>query len=148
MSVRQSIRDRAIFELNAANPTGVPECTKRRFVPGEKLVNPRIAAYFGQEDASRPQGRQGAITRRKLRLVLQAMAAVNDPADADDAIEPMLEHIIAVMGDTNLDGLALDVAEVQTVWASANDAGKFYIVALSQWDIDLQTKRDDISAKQ
>lgn len=148
MSVRQAIRDRAIFELNQANPTGVPDCTKRRFVPGEKLVNPRLAAFFGQEDTSRPQGRQGPVTRRKLRLVIQAMAAVNDPADADDALEPMLEHIVAIMGDTNLNGLALDVAEVQTVWASGNDAGKFYIVAISQWDIDLQTKRNDISAKQ
>lgn len=147
MSVRQQIRDASIAALNASNPTGVPECGKRRYIPGEKLTEPRMAAFFGEEDATRPGGRSGPITKRALILVIQAMVGVETPDEADDAIEPMLEHITGVLGDTNLGGLALDVTEVSTLWASG-EAGRFYLVALTRWRIEYQTKRDDLSAKQ
>jgi hypothetical protein len=147
MSVRQQIRDAAIAALNASAPTGVPECGKRRYIPGEKLNEPRMAAFFGEEDASRPGGRAGPLTKRALILVIQAMVVVDTPDQADDAVEPQLEHITEVMGDTNLGGLALDVTEVSTLWAQG-EAGRFFLVALTRWRIEYQTKRDDLTAKQ
>lgn len=147
MSVRQSIRDASIAALNAAPPTGVPETGKRRYMPGEKLTAPRMAAFFGEEDTIRPAGRGGPITKRSLILVIQAMIAVETPEEADDAMEPLLEHVVKIMGDTNLGGLALDVSEVSTLWASG-EAGRFYLVALTRWRIEYQTKRDDLNAKQ
>ncbi len=75
------------------------------------------------------------------------MISVETPEEADDTIEPMLAHVVEVMGNTNLGGLALDVSEVSTLWASG-EAGRFYLVALTRWKIEYQTKRDDLAAKQ
>lgn len=147
MSIRQDIRDAAIAALNAAPPTGVPSTGKRRYIPGEKLTEPRLAAFFGEEDASRPGGRSAPLTKRSLTLIIQAMISVENPQDADDTVEPLLVHIVDVMGETNLGGLALDVSEVSTLWASG-EAGRFYLVALTRWKIEYQTKRDDLGAKQ
>jgi hypothetical protein len=147
MSVRQEIRDAAIAAINADTPTGLPECGKRRYVPGENTQESRMAAFFAEEDGSRPGGRAGPITKRALILVIQAIAAVETPEEADDAVEPMLEHITAVMGDTNLGGLALDVTEVSTLWATGQ-ASLVHVVALTRWRIEYQTKRDDLTLKQ
>lgn len=148
MTVRQDIRDRVIADLNAAPPTGVPMTTKRRYMPGEKINTARMAAFFAEEEASRPGGAAGPITRRVLTLALQAVVCVEDPAQADDAIEPLLAHIVDMMGDTNLGGLATNVAEVSTLWASDNQSGVFILMALTRWRIEYQTKRDDLTRKQ
>lgn len=148
MSVRQQIRDAAMALLNTAPPTGVPTTTLRRFIPGEKLRESRIAAFFAEEEASRVGGAAGPLTKRSLVLALQAIVATENPEDADDSIEPLLEHIVDVMGNTSLGGLALNVSEMGTLWATANDAGAFIIVALTRWRIEYQTVRDDITRKQ
>lgn len=148
MSIRQSIRDRAITELNAAPPTGVPQTTKRRYVPGTKLTEPRIAAFFAEEETQRVGGPGSALTSRSFILALQAIVIVEDPADADDACEPLLEHIVSIMGDTNLAGLATDVSELSTLWASANDSGGFILAAMTRWRIKFQTVKNDLSRKQ
>lgn len=147
MSVRKQLRDAAIALLNNQRPANIPECTKRRYIPGEKLTEPRIAAFFGEEDATRPGGRSGPLTKRSLTLVLQAMVVVETPDEADDAMEPLLEHIVERMGDSNLGGLALDITEESTLWASGQ-AGAFYLVGLTRWKIEFQTKRNDLSLKQ
>jgi hypothetical protein len=147
VTIRGQVRDQIIAELNAGLPTGVPEATKRRYIPGEKLTSPRLAVFFAEEEDERPGGSRGPLTKRSLTIAIQAMARCALPEEADDLIEPMLEHIVSVMGDTNLAGLALDVAEVSTVWATANDAA-FYIVALCRWRIDFQTKKADLTLKQ
>lgn len=147
MTVRQQIRDNAINALNAAPPTGVPACGKRRYVPGENTTEARLAAFFGEEDANRPQGAGGAITKRAMTLVIQGIIVVERPDEADDAMEPLLAHIVDIMGDTNLGGLATDVAEISTLWASANDGGRFTLVALTRWKIQYQTKKDDLTER-
>lgn len=148
MSVRQDIRDRAITELNAAPPTGVPNTTKRRYVPGEKITEPRIAAFFAEEEVSRVGGPASALTKRSFIIALQAIVIVEDPEDADDACEPLLEHVVNVMGDTNLAGLALSVTELSTLWASANSSAGFILAAMTRWRIDYQTVKNDLARKQ
>lgn len=147
MTIRSEIRDQAIAELNASLPTDVPACGKRRYSPGEMTTAPRMAAFFGEEDAKQPGGMAGALTKRELILVIQAIVTVENPEDADDAVEPMLEHIASVMGDTNLNGLAHGITEISTLWATG-EAHVFIIVALTRWRIHYQTKRNDLSAKQ
>lgn len=147
MTIRQQVRDTAIAEINTDLPVGVPECGKRRFVAGEKVTEPRMAAFFGEEDVQQPQGRGGPLAKRSLILVIQAIAVVENPEDADDAVEPMLEHITSVMGDTNLGGLALGISEISTLWATGGDS-VFVVAALTRWRIEYQTLRDDLNAKQ
>jgi hypothetical protein len=147
MTIRQQIRDAAIEALNTNRPTDVPEAGKRRWTPGQKITAPRLAAFFGEEDVQQPQGRSGPLAKRYLILVLQAVAVVEDPAEADDAIEPILAHIVDVMGDTNLNGLALSITEIATLWATG-ESSVFVIAALSRWRIEYQTLRDDLNAKQ
>lgn len=146
MTIRQQIRDAAIVELNDQPPTGVPLCGKRRYIPGEKITSPRLAAFFGEEDVTQPQGRSGPLARRNLILVLQAIAVVQRPEEADDAIEPMLAHIVDVMGETNLGGLATGIAEISTLWATG-EASVFVIAALTRWRIEYQTLRNDLNVK-
>ena len=148
MTVRTDIRDAVLSLLNTGTPEGIPETTKRRYVPGEKLVESRIAAFFAEETDNRIGGPAGPLTKRSLTIALQAMVGVENPEDADDAVEPLLTHIVDRMGDTNLGGLALNVVEVSTLWASANDAGRFYLVALTRWQIEYQTRRADLTRKQ
>lgn len=147
MSLRQNIRDAAMALLNATPPTGVPTATKRRYVPGEKLAEPRLAVFFAEEEVKRVGGAAGPISKRDFTLAIQAMVGVELPEEADDALEPMLVHIVEAMGDTNLGGLALNVSESSTLWASGNEAGRFYLVALTRWKIEYQTKRDDLTAQ-
>jgi hypothetical protein len=144
VSIRSEIRDQAIVELNASPPVDVPNCGKRRYSPGEKTNAPRMAAFFGEED-SKPVA--SVLTKRDLILVIQAIAVVENPEDADDAVEPMLEHITSVMGETNLNGLAHGITEISTLWATG-EAQVFIIVALTRWRIGYQTKRNDLTAKQ
>lgn len=149
MTIRTQIRNAAIAALNLDLPTGIPACTQRRFIPGEKLREPRLAAFFEQELVERKGGRAGPLVQRNLILSIQAMLATEMPEDADDLVEPMLEHIIAVMGDTNLNGLTTDIAEVNSQWfATDNNLGRFFIVVTTRWRLEYQTRRADLGAKQ
>ena len=148
MSVRDQIRDRVITELNAANPTGVPDATKRRYIPGSKIVEPRIAVFFAEEQTSRVNGRGGNLTRRNLTIAVQAVIVVEDPADADDTMEPLLEHVVDVLGDTTLAGLATDVEEVGTQWGGDSSSGLYILMAIMRWRVEFQTVRNDLTRKQ
>lgn len=148
MTVRQAIRDQVITDLNATNPTGVPEATKRRYIPGAKIVEPRIAVFLVDEATERINGRGGNLTRRNLTLAVQCVIVVEDPADADDTIEPLLEHVVDVLGNTNLAGAATDVAEVGTQWGGDSSSGLYILMAITRWRIEYQTVRDDLTRKQ
>lgn len=149
MSVRQQLRDAAIAALNAAPPTGVPQATKRRYVPGAKLTGPRLAVFFLEEETIQAAGSNSPIVRRAMIYGVQAVAAVEDPADADDAVEPMLAHVTEVLGDTNLGGLATRILELGTLWQTGEgNSGLFHIAALNRWRVEFQTRRDDIALKQ
>lgn len=146
MTIRQDIRDRAIAEINADLPTGIPECGLRRYVPGERILAPRMAAFFGEEDAARVNlGRASPLTKRALTLVIQAIASVENIEDADDAVEPMLAHIVSRLGDTKLNNLAIDVTEMSTLWATA-ESNVVHVVALTRWRVEFQSKRDDLAS--
>lgn len=147
-TILTQIRDRMIADLNADTPTGVPQATKRRYIPGEVLRTARIAVFSGEEDTRRPHNPNFPLSEHSHLMAIQVAVPVEDPADADDAAEPSRTHIAAVMGDTNLGGLALNVEEVGGRWAGNNDGGLYVLVVLMLWRVKYQTKRNDLTSKQ
>lgn len=147
-TVRQDIRDAVIDLLNDTRPTEVPECTKRRYIPGERRTVTRLAAFFGEEDDARPNNSRSApLVKHSLVLVLQGIVYLHDIEEVDDALEPMLVHIADRLGNTNLGGLALDVTPISTLWGSTE--GDLVVgVAATRWRIEFQTRRDDLTRKQ
>lgn len=148
MTVRSDIRDQVIAELNADLPTGVPEASRRRYVPGTKLDAARIAVFFVEEPVSRPGSRAMPIVQRKLTVAVQCVLPVEDPEDADDAMESLLEHVVARLGDTYLGGLATDMRELGTQWAGDSSTGLYVFMALTRWEVEYQTQRADLTKKQ
>lgn len=150
MSIRQRARDKVIEILNEDRAPEIPESTKRRWLSG-RSVCPSMGVFFFQEDTEIPAklGRHSPINNRQLLVAVQCVAAADGPDDADDLVEPMLEHAIARLGKAgqNLGGLALDVQEFRTKWETVQD-DKFYIAATQIWNVNLQTRRDDLDRKQ
>jgi len=147
VSIRSQIRDQLITELNATLPTDVPEATKRRWVPGQRLPEPRLAVFFGPNEtvAAKPVG--FPIQDRELIISVQAALALEDPAESDDALEPMLAHVSDVLSDTTLEGLVTRIEEIGTEWGGAQ-LDLFYVVAAVRFKMRYQTKIGDLSAKQ
>lgn len=151
-TVRQQIRDAVITLLNTDRPTGVPAASSRRYIPGRRDTDPRIAVYFFRERSQRPGGRGGPLRNRNLFLATVPIVAMEDPAEIDDALEPMLEWIVSRLGNTNLGGLALDLEELgdggdSTAWA-VEDRDLVYAAAPMVWRIEYQTLRDDLTRRQ
>lgn len=147
MSIRQQIRDQIITELNTDRPTDVPECTKRRYVPGELLRAPRIAVFFRRDPARPATGRHSPLVARELFISTQCLNLVEDPADIDDSVEPFLTWITSVLGETNLDGLAHEIEEGETTW-EVQYGDCIYVAATTLWRVSYQTLRNNLAAKQ
>lgn len=133
--------------LNTSRPDGVPEAGRRRYVDGEPIGVPSLGVFLVKEDASRVGGKAGPLTRRELRIAVQAIAAVEDPGEADDAIAPMREWVVSVLGGTTLDGLALDVTEVGAQWETASK-GLFVIACTMLFAVEYQSLKADLTARQ
>lgn len=148
MSVRQQIRDRIIVELNTDRPSDIPEATKRRYVPGTQLTDPMIGVFFGRKETAAPAtNRHSPLRQRELYVAVQCVDAVEEPDQVDDATEAMLEWIVNVLGDSNLNGLAHDIEEVETVW-ELEYRDLIYCSATIYWRVRYQTLKDDLTAKQ
>jgi len=146
-TVRQQVRDAAIDAINASRDPDLPEATKRRWVPGESAQCPMISVFFVEEPVSGIGGRHGGLIERQLRIAVQCIDSTDLPQFSDDAVEPMLAHVVERLGNTNLGGLALDIVELSTKWEAAT-ADRHYIAATMLWSINFQTKRHDLNARQ
>lgn len=147
MTVRQDVRDAVIARLNTARPANIPEATRRRYVPGQRVTNQRLAVFFVKEEDKRIGGAGGPVTHRAILIATQVVDAVEDPADADDAVEPALAWLTQVLAASNLSGLVLDIEETGTLWETSNE-DLFYIAATVTWRVTYQTARANLSAKQ
>lgn len=146
-TVRLEVRDAVIDALNADRDPDIPAASKRRWIPGQTNLCPMIGVFFLQEQPRAVGGRHGGLVERPLQIAVQPVIAVAHPDQADDAIEPLLEHIVSRLGSTNLEGLALDVEEIGTKWESGQ-LDRFYLAATTTWLINFQTKRNDLSKRQ
>lgn len=153
MSVRQQIRDAIITALNAETPTGVPEATKRRFIPGMRLTEPILGVFFADEETQPIRAAHAPVVQREFLIAIQAVVVVEDVAEADDAAEVILEHVVATLGPAIhgagdaafLKPYATDCTEVGTTWAAATEASLVYLAALMRWRIQFKTNRSDIT---
>lgn len=150
MSLRTEIRDRIIAALNADVPTGIPQATKRRWLPGSQITEPRVSVIFLDELVEQSAGgRNSPVVRRSLVYGVQVVAGAHEPDFSDDLIEPVLAHVVDALGDTNLGGYATGVFELGTQWqTSETGTARFVIAAMNRWRVDFQTKRNDLAAKQ
>lgn len=146
MSIRQDIRDRVIALLNTDRPSNVPEFTKRRYVPGQRITEQIAGVFFIAEPAERMGGKGGPATLRKFVLAVQVVDAVEETDEADDALEPALEWITRQLGGTNLEGLVHDIEHTGTGW-DAESRELFYIAGTTTWRVEYHTLRADLSRR-
>lgn len=133
--------------LNEARPTGMAEATQRRFIPGEQRTDPRIAVFLGEEEPQLVGGRNSPLTQRNLVVAIQAIAAVEDPADADGTVAPMRAWVVSKLGKTNLGGLAHEVIEGKSAWFT-HAADLLYVCVQTLWRVEYQTLRNDLTRAQ
>jgi hypothetical protein len=146
VTIRQTIRDQVLELLNTDRPNNVPEFTKRRAVPGERVTEQRGAVFFVAEPAERVGGKGGPVTLRKFILAVQVIDAVEETDEADDALEPALAWVTAKLGNTNLSGLVHDIEHTGTGWES-DSRELFYICATTTWRVEYQTLRADLDRR-
>lgn len=146
ITLRQSIRNGVIELLNTARPQDVPEFTKRRYVPGERVTEQRGSVFFVAEPAERIGGRGGPVTQRKLVIAVQIVDAVEEPDEADDAVEPALAWITQQLGTATLAGMVHDFEQLGTAWETESRE-LFYIAATTTWRVEYQTLRADLNRR-
>ncbi len=141
MTTRLDIIEALLTELNTDRPTGVPEVTGRRFVPGQVLTGTQLSAFLVEQKNRVQRGRGARAVMRDLIVAVQAVAAVEDPADADAALEPLLGWVNQVMGFTTLGSRLTDIEEIDITWA-ADAADLFRIAAVQRWRLEFKTDRN------
>jgi hypothetical protein len=146
-SITIQIRDQLIAELNAAPPLGVPAATNRRRIPGQNDKAAAIGVFFHAEDNHLPQGQGGMLTARKLHIAVQCTASADTAPLVDDVLEPLRVHVVNTLGATRLNNLITGITEAKATWETVS-LDKFYSAVTIIFEIDYQTKRNDISAKQ
>jgi len=142
-TVRQQIRDRVITELNTDRPSSLPLVTKRRWHPGEENTSLSIAVIFLEEPTKPIGGRSGPLQDRSLHIGIQCVAGVSNRSEADDALEPALAWATGIIGRSNLNELATEITEINTVWEQAK-MDMFYLAATLIFEIRYQTVRNDL----
>lgn len=146
-TVRQQIREAAIALLNTGRPNTLPPFTKRRYVPGERVREQRCAVFFVAEPAERFGSSKAAPgTLRRLVIAAQVVDSVEDPEEADDAVEPALAWITEKLGNTNLAGLVHDIEQTGTVWET-DSKDLFYVAATTTWRVEYHTLRNDLTKR-
>lgn len=145
-SRRILVRDAMIAELNADPPSDIPDAQKGRWMPGLPLAGPRIGLYFGKEANVLPQQRHSRIAHRGLMIAVQCAVIVETAAEADDAIEPLLVHVVGQLADSTLGNLATSIEEVGVEWESV-PADFIYAWATCFLQVNFQTARGDLTAK-
>lgn len=142
------ILDRAVEELNDTRPTGVPETTKRRRIPGSKVTGPSMAVFLGNETVDPPRGssNQDPLSRRRLLLAVQCVNRTDDVEELDACVAPMIAWAVQVLGRTNLQKLVHYVRETGSQ-REPEYLDTAIMVATVLFEVSYQTRRTDLSSK-
>lgn len=147
-SLRKQIRDEVMSELNAETlPDGVPEARGRRWWPGDEDPAAQINVFTIDEPVDIVGGSRGALARRRMNLGVQCVISTPTPGASDDLLDPLLDHVVSRLGQTDLNKLATDVQEQKTTWEYAK-LNRYYLSATTIYSIDYQSKRNDLAKKQ
>jgi hypothetical protein len=147
MTVSLEIRDAAMTALNADLPSGIPTATKRRVMPGEPVREPFIAVFLGIEPATN-RGRDDPLTKRKLEVLIELGIVTEDLSEVDDLIEPLRAHVVARLGDTNLDGKSHQVTERGITERTTYKLDLYAALVIVTFDVEYHTARADLGAMQ
>lgn len=148
MTILQEVRDGVLILLNqAGKPAGVPDFTKRRWLPDEQLgeCEVRGAVLFHRESPERPF-LHAPITRRYHTIAIQVVTAVAEPDEIDDALEPARAWMVARLGAAGLDGLVHELQEAETVWETAR-LERIHGAFTTLWRASYQTPRDNLDTR-
>ena len=143
------IIDGVTAALNTDRPFDVPEVTNRRVVPGEKIREERMAVFLGDEEVDPWRARGDSLARRRVQIAVQCSAPVEDPADLDASVQPMLNWSAAVLGQLRppvaLRGLVHYFRETSTL-KRPEQMDVFVMSAIVFYECSYQTRRDDLTA--
>jgi hypothetical protein len=140
MTVRHQILQAALLLLNTDRPSDVPEVTLRRSFPGEKITEPRMALFIGQDNLDEPRHPHDPLARHRMLIGVQCIAPTDDVSELDAITEPMLAWASKCIGIGNIGGLAHYGREVGTVWEP--EFMDFYIQkATATYEISYQALR-------
>lgn len=141
------ILDRAVDELNDERPTGVPESTKRRRIPGSKITGPSMAVFLGNEtvDLPRASSNQDPLSRRRLALAVQCINLTDDVEQLDACVAPMVAWAVHVLGKTNLQKLVHYVRETGSQ-REPEYLDTAIMVATVVFEVSYQTRRNDLTS--
>jgi hypothetical protein len=150
VTVALEIRDAVIEALNDAPLSGVPQASKRRVMPGEPIEESFIAVFLDDEAVSYPGNERGPLTARNMGLLIEHGIVTDDLSAVDDLIEPLREHVVERLGDTNLGGLATSVIERgipeggRLVWK----LDRYNAICIVRFEVRYQTARANLSERQ
>lgn len=148
-AVYLQILDGIIDALNDGRPSDIPEVTSRRVTPGEKVSEPSMAVFLGDETVDPPRSHLDTLARRRMAIAVQCIAPAEDTAELDRLVEPMLKWSAGVLGKPRrpevLKGLVLYLRETE-LQRRATVVGDVYIMAATQiFECSYTTRRDDLT---
>ena len=149
-TVSLQIRDAVIDALNDAPLSGVPQASKRRVMPGEPVRESFIAVFLDDEAVTYPGNERGPLTARNMGVMIELGIVTDDLSAVDDLIEPLREHVIERLGDTNLDGLATSVIErgIPEGGRVVYKLDLYNALCFIRFDLRYQTARANLSERQ
>jgi hypothetical protein len=140
------ILDACVLALNTDRPQDVPEVTKRRTLPGEKLKEPRMAVFLGDENVERGRTRRDPLTRRAMAIAVQCAAPTDDIEELDRIVAPMLIWSTRILGLSRLGGLVYELRETGTQ-RRPEHIDLFTMTATQVYECTYQTRRDDLTTR-
>lgn len=102
---------------------------------------PALVVYALEQSAQRVGTRQGSVADKELVVGVECRVAADEP---DVAIDPLLAWAIqSILADPKLGGVAMDVSETKTAWASALTEDQTYGAARVEFAVHYRSRAAD-----
>ncbi len=130
---------------SALEGAGLPVGTtvhRSRTRPIEKDSLPALVLYL-LDESTESKSSGGYQARRAARIRVECRTKVEDDTPPDDAIDPLVSHVVrAVLADPRQGGLAHKTEETGTTWDAAED-DELYAAAAVDFTLDYITAAGD-----
>lgn len=137
-----------VLALNTDRPADVPLVTTRRVFPSERITEPTMGVFLGDEqlDAPRAGSNRDPIARRRIAIAVQCIDATDDKDELDSIVSPMLQWSTKVLGLQRLGGLVHYIRETGTTRTPVYQ-DLFTMTATQVFECSYQTRRDDLTVR-
>jgi len=142
------ILDELLDLLNATGrPADVPEVTLRRTFPDEKVESARMAIYLGDETLDPPRGSSNIdpISRRRVALAVQCVAATDEKDQIDRITQPMVAWAVQVLGQAKAPEIGLHYVREQSTARRVASLGLYVVHTTIVFELSYQTRRNDLT---